>query len=70
MEDNDYIKAWADESDAKEPESHPVTEAVLAAKKSDESEFADAFQNDRFGLDIDKAKKKTEDGEAEEVKAE
>lgn len=69
MEDNDYIKAWADESDGKEPAAHPVTEAVLAAKKVDESDFADAFQNDRFGLDIDKAKKK-QDGEAEEVKAE
>ena len=68
MEDNDYIKAWADE-DQKQRESHPVTEAVVAAQKADKDAFVDAFENDRFGLDIDKAKKKAEDDEAE-VKAE
>lgn len=73
-ETKDYIEAWADE-DEKQRESSPVTEAVVAAQKADKDAFADAFENDRFGIDIDKAKKKADGGEAdgsevEEVKAE
>ncbi len=69
MEDaSDYIKAWAEEDQEKNG-AHPVTEAVVAAQKADKDAFADAFENDRFGIDIDKAKKKADDGEAE-VKAE
>ncbi len=68
MEDaSDYIKAWAEEDQEKNG-AHPVTEAVAAAKKADDAAFEDAFENDRFGLDIDKAKKKTETVEAEEDK--
>lgn len=68
-ETKDYIEAWTDE-DEKQRESSPVTDAVVAAQKADKDAFADAFENDRFGIDIDKAKKKAEDGETEEVKAE
>lgn len=67
-ETKDYIEAWTDE-EQKQKEAHPVTEAVVAAQKADKDAFADAFENDRFGIDIDKAKKKADDGEAE-VKAE
>lgn len=66
-ETKDYIEAWTDE-DEKKRESHPVTEAVVAAQKADKDAFIDAFENDRFGIDIEKAKKKTETVEAEEDK--
>lgn len=65
---NDYIEAWTDEEEKKK-ESHPVTEAVVAAQKADKDAFVDAFENDRYGIDINKAKKKAE-GEDDEVKAE
>ena len=68
-ETKDYIEAWTDE-DEKQRESGPVTEAVVAAQKADKDAFVDAFENDRYGIDIDKAKKKTDGSEAEEVKAE
>lgn len=68
-ETKDYIEAWTDE-DEKRRESSPVTEAVVAAQKADKDAFVDAFENDRYGIDIDKAKKKTDVSEAEEVKAE
>lgn len=66
-ETKDYIEAWTDEGQ-KQKEAHPVTEAVVAAQKADKDAFADAFENDRFGIDIDKAKKKAETVEAEEDK--
>lgn len=68
-ETKDYIEAWTDE-DEKQRESSPVTDAVVAAQKADKDAFVDAFENDRYGIDIDKAKKKTDGSEAEEVKAE
>lgn len=45
---DEYLKAWSE--DEGEQKADPVVAAVKASRKSDEDEFRDAYENDKFGL--------------------
>ena len=61
MQDKDeYLEAWSEDEDEKKTD--PVVSAVKAARKSDDDEFRDAYENDKFGL--------VPSAESDEVKAE
>lgn len=70
MQDTDYEAAWAeDKKPEDEKKADPIVSSIKAAKKADEEAFADAFKNDKFGIDIEAAPKKGEEvvrGESEE----
>ena len=57
---DEYLEAWSE--DEGEKKTDPVVAAVKAARKSDDDEFRDAYENDKFGL--------TPSTESDEVKAE
>lgn len=58
MENKDeYLTAWSEEEGGT-PAVDPVVESVKAARKAEADEFADAFTNDNFGLDVEKVAKK------------
>ena len=49
MQDKDeYLEAWSEDEEAKEAD--PVVVAVKIARKTDDSEFRDAYENDKFGI--------------------
>ena len=45
---DEYLEAWSEDEDEKKTD--PVVAAVKAARKSDEAEFRDAYENNKFGL--------------------
>lgn len=64
---DEYQDAWT-EGDEKKVD--PITDSVKAARKADSDAFADAFENDKFGIDVEAVAAK--DGEKkpeEETKA-
>lgn len=67
MNKDEYQDAWT-EGDEKKVD--PITDSVKAARKADSEAFADAFENDNFGLDVEAvAAKEAEKKPVEEVKA-
>ena len=45
---DEYLEAWSE--DDGEQKTDPVVAAVKAARKADDEEFRDAYENDKFGL--------------------
>lgn len=64
MDKDEYLEAWT-EGDEKKVD--PITDSVKAARKADSEAFADAFENDKFGIDVEAvAAKEAEDKPAED----
>lgn len=55
MDKDEYLEAWAEDEDKKDAD--PIVESVKAARKAADDEFADAFTNDNFGIDVERVAK-------------
>lgn len=62
MEKDEYLEAWT-EGDEEKKAADPIVDSVKAARKADADAYADAFKNDRFGIDVEAAAKKDDDQE-------
>lgn len=68
MEKDEYLEAWS-EDDAEAKKADPIVESVKAARKASDDEFADAFKNDNFGIDVERVAKQGDELQGDEEKA-
>lgn len=69
MEKDEYLEAWSEDDADSMKKVDPIVESVKAARKASDDEFADAFKNDNFGIDVERVAKQGDEIPSDDEKA-